>query len=1067
MLPNSLARRPLALPFVLPLVVSMCAFGARVQAELLPARTYTTSDGLAGIVVMGLTVDSRGLLWIATRDGLSRFDGARFTSYDVNDGLSSAMINGILQTRSGDYWVETNSGACRFNPRGQRPVNGLGSPRQNRSVIEARAQDGRDPLFACFQVGTSSLTNRVNVFHEDRSGRLWAGTDGGLFRLEPVEGGQAFRPVPLPLVPSDHSAGAVHTALEDADGSLWFGADWGLTRVLPDGRAVSYRIDQPEGRGAVTALALDETKRLWAGHAGGVIVLDPEDAASFAGSESPIERWLVAPGRVSSFARSLAQARVVGWHTPTYGVASGGVNALLRSPDKAMWIGAMTGLTRFDGRAFRTYTSANGVANNRVNAMVADGAGNLWIGTQTGLTRLTRSGLVTYGSADGLTTGQVHALAEDESGHLVAVIGDHRLNRFDGTRFTSIRPPLPAHASGPWNGGFGYLARTGEWWMLTTAGLYRFAKTARFETLAAQRPDAIYSSQHALPDDSIARAYEDAAGDLWVATTPGGIARFRPSTDTWHVYSERDGLPPLRQALNRAAAFAQDGASIWIGFYEGGIARFRDGRFQFYTTADGVPAGAINALHIDRAGRLWIGSAVAGVGRVDDPAAIQARFAPVMTLSSVANNVRCLSEDAWGRVYAGTSRGIYQIDPASGAVKRFTASEGLASDFVTAALRDRHGAIWFGTFNGLSRLDPSLEPPAAAGHVPQVLISGVRIRGIAMGLSELGDTDLPPVTLGSSQNQIEIDFFGLNFEPGAALRYEYRLEGASEDWTSAGELRTASYARLAPGSYRFSVRARRADGLVSTNPATFAFIILQPLYARWWFVSLAAIVAMAIGVAIYRMRVSQLLRVERVRARIATDLHDDIGASLSQIAILSEVTQQRLRNLRGDHAIGEPLTRIAETSRELVDSMDDIVWAIDPERDSVSDLVQHIRRFALDTLGGRDITVVFDMPLPAHEVRLGAAVRREVFLIVKESITNIARHAASTTVRVTFACDRRRLHLRIEDDGRGFDPSATGDGDGLRNMHRRVTALGGRLDIASLPARGTVVSLDLSLRGTS
>jgi signal transduction histidine kinase/sugar lactone lactonase YvrE len=819
---------------------------------------------------------------------------------------------------------------------------------------------------------------------------------------------------------------------------------------------------------AATALLLDEAKRLWVGYSDGIFVIEPEPASSFASAIGPIERWIVAPDRLTRPPSPRPGPPVVGWHTAAQGLAPGVVYALHRSPDRVAWIGTLKGLTRVDSRGFRTYTPANGVANERVNAIVADGAGNLWIGTQTGLTKLTRDGLVTYGPDDGLSSGQVHAFAEDQAGHLLAVIGDHRLNRFDGVRFASLRPRLPASASGIWNGGFGYLTRRGEWWMLTSAGLYRFPRTPSFDMLATQSPIAIYTSQRGLPDDSVARAFEDAAGDLWVGTTPGGIVRFRPSSDTWQVFSERDGLPDLRQALNRTSAFAQDGTSLWMGFYEGGVARFRDGRFEFFTSATGVPVGTITALHLDNARRLWIGSAVAGVTRVDDPRAVQPRFAPVETLGDIAHNVRCLAEDAWGRIYAGTSRGVYRIEPDSGAVTRLTANEGLASDFVTTAFRDRQGAIWFGTFNGLSRLDPAPDRSAAAARrAPAVLISSVRVGGILIDLAELGDAAPPAMTLAPSQNHVEIGFYALSFEPGVALGYEYRLEGAGEDWTPATEARTASFARLAPGSYRFSVRARGADGLASARPAVFAFTILPPVYARWWFISLAGIAVMTIGVMIYRLRVAQLLRLERIRARIATDLHDDIGASLSQIAILSEVAQQRLRRDGADTAVGEPLARIADTSRELVDSMDDIVWAIDPDRDSVSDLVQHIRSFALDTLGGREVGVVFDMPAPVHDARLGAAVRREVFLIVKESITNVARHAASTKVHVTFRCERRRLHLRIQDDGRGFEPTAMGDGDGLRNMRRRVAALGGRLDVASSSGQGTVVTLDLPLTASS
>jgi signal transduction histidine kinase len=401
-------------------------------------------------------------------------------------------------------------------------------------------------------------------------------------------------------------------------------------------------------------------------------------------------------------------------------------------------------------------------------------------------------------------------------------------------------------------------------------------------------------------------------------------------------------------------------------------------------------------------------------------------------------------------------------------VKRYSSNEGLASDFVTTTFRDRQGAIWFGTFNGISRLEPALEPPSTTLEpLSEIFIAGVRVGGVPLRVSELGDVEPPAVTLGPNQNHVDIDFFGLSFAPGEPPTYQHRLEGADHEWSPPTELRTVSYARLSPGSYAFAVRAIRSDGLTSARPAVFRFTILPPIYGRWWFISLGTLVMVGVGAAIYRVRVAQLLRVERVRARIATDLHDDIGASLSQIAILSEVARQRLRSVGDDPVISEPLSQIAETSRELVDSMDDIVWAIDPERDSLGDLAQHMRRFAEDTLSAQDIAVSFDIETPGVNLSLGPEVRREVFLILKESVTNIAKHAASTTVHVRLACHGRRLLLEIRDNGCGFDVSLDTEGDGLRNMRRRVAALGGQLDVASAPRLGTTVTLNLRLRSSS
>jgi signal transduction histidine kinase len=393
-------------------------------------------------------------------------------------------------------------------------------------------------------------------------------------------------------------------------------------------------------------------------------------------------------------------------------------------------------------------------------------------------------------------------------------------------------------------------------------------------------------------------------------------------------------------------------------------------------------------------------------------------------------------------------------------------ADGLAADFVTSVTRDREGALWFGTISGLSRLPVDALASTPVLPPPTIFIAGVRISGVDQAVSELGETQPQPFVVPAGRGPLEVEYFGFSFEPGAPLRYQYRLAGANGDWSLPSEQRGVTFANLAAGSYRFLVRAVRADGIVSPAAAALTFKILPPLYARWWFIAAVAVGLAGLAFVGYRVRVAQLLRVERVRARIATDLHDDIGASLSQIAILAEVARERMRHAGvADQTLeppaAEPLARIAETSRGLVDSMSDIVWAINPAVDSLADLVHRMRRFVEDTLGAAEIDVTFRAPDSSADMKLGADLRREIFLILKESVTNIAKHARATRVSIDFEQDGRRLRLRISDNGEGFDPAGATDGNGVTNMRRRVAALGGHLAIHSTPGLGTEIMLEV------
>jgi signal transduction histidine kinase len=336
----------------------------------------------------------------------------------------------------------------------------------------------------------------------------------------------------------------------------------------------------------------------------------------------------------------------------------------------------------------------------------------------------------------------------------------------------------------------------------------------------------------------------------------------------------------------------------------------------------------------------------------------------------------------------------------------------------------------------------------------------MRVAGVAYPLSALGEQSISRLTLAPDQNHLDIEVAASCFRIGSLIRYQYRLAGSNE-WSLPAEMRTISLAGLGAGNYELEVRAIR-DGVASSIPARVSFQILPPVWRRWWVISLGTVFMTMLLYFAHRYRLSQVVEMERVRTRIAMDLHDDIGSTLSQVSILSEVARQQT----GDGPASLTLARLAEISRGLAVSMGDIVWAVNPQRGRGADLIQRMRRFGEDLLSGCDVTFDCTAADPVLDTAIPADVRREVYLVFKESVNNIARHAKCQRVSAQLAIASGELQLEVRDDGQGFDASTGGDrqGHGLASMQRRAEQVGGTLKVISEAERGTTILMRVPLR---
>jgi signal transduction histidine kinase/ligand-binding sensor domain-containing protein len=1059
--------------FLFLLFMSFAGFGER-----LPIRVFTTADGLGSSFVDGVFRDSRGFMWFSTRDGLSRFDGSRFITYQIGDKNSPPGIEGIFETSKGVYWITTVGGMYRFKPNEPSPELQL----ENKPNA---------PL----NLNTEFISSQRGGFYEDDMNQLWFFTNK-IYLVEESEMPVLFKEVEFNL-PEKYATQTILSIKKFGDGSFWVMTTLGIFRRLPDNRTIYYDAQIPLVENSFSFLE-DNAGNVWMTRPNGLFIFRPESLETLADLPQFTVRNL-AEAIVKETGSANIQLPEKDGETINYKnfdeTAAVLPKYLYKSSDGHIWITTTQSLVEFDGKKFNVHSTTQGFTQEP-GRMAEDLNGNLWIGGQSGVVRLDRHGLTTYSIADSPGQGRVRSMYQNERGEIFAFIGQGFVSRFDGKDFHTVRLRIPPGNQFLWTSTGGFLDWRGEWWVTINPKLYRFAAEPDFDLLARREPLAVYDKLDGLPSDRMYCMFEDSRKNLFVSTRVeseggDGLAQWIPEENRFHSFTAADGFPPNKSP----GSFAEDSAgNLWFGFYEGGVVRYANGRFTDFSDAVNFSSGLITEIYSDRAGRLWLSSSVGGLARVDDPTAAAPQFVHLTSENGLSsNNIRSITEDDFGRIYLGTVRGIDRLTPETGLVKHYSTNDGLATDFVDTAFRDRDGVLWFGTPSGISRLVPEKE---GTNSVPPVLLGGLRVAGVEKKLSELGEREISGLELAPGENNLQIDFFGIDFKSSEALRYQYRLEGADADWSAPTEQRTVNYANLSAGTYRFVVRAAGASGIHAPQPAVISFKISPPVWARWWFVTLAVLSAFALFYLFYlyrtahlrqinqalgeakfaeealsKSRKDRLVELEKVRARIATDLHDDIGASLTQIAVLSEVAQQK-SNSNGQEI--ESLHLITNVSNELVEAMADIVWAINPRKDHLVDLLQRMRRFASDVLSARNIKFDFHTPHSEKEISLGANIRREVFLIFKESINNIVKHSEATRAEIRFELTGDWLTLSISDNGAGFSPETVAanagldlargkGGNGLSSMRKRAVEIGGEYRINSHIGQGATIVLRIPL----
>jgi signal transduction histidine kinase/ligand-binding sensor domain-containing protein len=946
------------------------------------------------------------------------------------DGLPSNEITSLGQSLDGYLYIGTPAGLSRFDGKTFMPVNPddlVSLPVSKRGAVAlSRSRIGDDLLIA------------------PRS--------GGIVRLI---GGELI-PEPLPPALAQTS---VESIFRENARAFWIGFQGGIALRIEDDR---HRIfDAADGLKPNDPIqfARDGSGRVWlasgnflARHENGSLIRVPvgsgREGLRIASSRTD-GPWIVADEHLNKFKDGAVS------HIDKINTSTGAhfLQALLEDSTGALWLGTRS-------RGLRRWTPDGEVARliqvpEDISSLLEDAHGNIWAGTNgSGLIRVSPAVLTLFNRANGLLENHSLAVCSDSEGRIWFANRDGGVSALNPeNRATIVSRPQE------WEN-FSALsvvpAKDGRVWVSTPYGLHFITDSGITHTVVDERltgenaPRVMFAARN---------------GDVWFALPAGGVGRL--SNGAVKIFA-----PPDHPGPARVRTFAEDAqARLWTGAEDSSLHRFDGEKFVPVTAVALAGAGAIQSIHFDRSGTGWIGTNRGGIVQLNTTGARRVSSRDGL----LSDNVTQITSDDDGWLWLGSPTGISRIDikevedRLAGRIDRLHPSPvGIDQGLVEATCLSSHQpAVWktgsgillFTTRQGVVAIDPFRERNLSTSL--QMKIHSLACDGLLLDSA-------PIIRVPPRPRLIEIRYSPLNLTTPGRVRVRHRLTGFDDKWTEADKGGIAEYPQLPPGKYTFEIAARTAGVAGSESHAALVFTVAAAWWQSVWFHLLAGVLGIAAIVLAARRWAHRRLHkklarleydaaLEQERARIAKNIHDDLGAGLTRISLLTQSAQKNEGEAQ--------LDKIYHTVSELTRSMDEIVWAVNPKNDDLESVANYIVEFAQGYLSdaGLRCRVLIPETLPARVIT--AQFRHHLFLTCKESLNNIVKHAQATDVVIQLDVRGDDLTLTIADNGIGLTTTAETPSrrNGLKNMRSRMESIGGHLDISAADPRGTLVTLTARL----
>ncbi len=973
--------------------------------------------------------------------GLVKYDGKNYTTYR-NDPMDSTSISfddiiSLFEDSRGNIWAGTwGGGLNKFDPATRKFTRFLYDKSSEKGLCD----------------------NIVWAINEDDSGNIWVGTQrGGIDKYDVKaqkfihywNNGNANKTLPSNMVTKIY---------KDKQGIMWVGTQSGLAKYLPGSDSFeifrnTLRPDKIKEINIIHSIFEESKDTLWVGTTSGLFIFD-KHANKFSSFSSNRKNYL------NSFY----------------------ISSICKGNSKDIWVGTSYGLVRMTDRNaedleifHHKFGAPNTLAGNTISSLLMDKSGVLWIDAyRAGVSKLisTSKDFVNYtyepDNKNSLGTSLVTFFAQDDKGYVWISGFSSVLTRYDPRTDSFKRFPLTL--PGKKKGARFYISSiikdNNNLLVGTTQGILFF--------------DLISESQKPLPK-GISKIREIADGNityllvssdkkLWVGVNEKGIYSYDLKNFSYeHFVNPMTDLTSYMKNIVQVIYEDKD-KNIWLGTM-GGLLELdkSNGKFKSYSHSLSDPKSLSNNyvyyLFEDSKRNFWIGTSN-GLNKMDKK---DDTFHSYFEKDGLPNSViMSILEDDYGNLWISTNKGIARFDPITNTFKNFDVNDGLRTNifYAQSAFIGKDGMFYFGGNSGFTKFAPN--KIRLNSYVPPVYITKARA-GRDIGNLQSLNTSNNQFQLTFNDNFLQLNYASLDYTNPEKNVYKYKLIGVDEDWIYSGNNNVASYTDLSPGSYTFLVKGSNSDGIWNEKPASIEIIILPPFWRTWWFTSLIIIVGL---ITIYLMhlfwvqhKIRRALEIEKIRAeeservrkQTAIDFHDELGHRLTRISLLTEIVKRKLGNSYSD--ILPLLRKISENSIQLYDGTKDFIWAIDPQNDSLYELLVRLKDFGDEIFTDTNIDfLVKGISTELEKTSLSTDMKRHLTLIFKEGMNNSLKHSGSKKVSLESKISGDEIEITLEDDGSGFKIDHNTGGNGIKNMIRRAEKIHGHLQINTEPGKGTRIS---------